>query len=69
MLQRKALQNSHVALMDINEQRLQSEIVFENWSPPGCAGQSFLHTNQREALDGADFVVVAFQIGGFEPVP
>ena len=26
-----------------------------------------LHTNQREALEGADFVVVVFQIGGFEP--
>ena len=25
------------------------------------------YSNQRKALDGADFVVVAFQIGGYEP--
>jgi alpha-galactosidase len=25
------------------------------------------HTDQRAALDGADFVIVAFQIGGFRP--
>ena len=25
------------------------------------------YSNQREALDGADFVVVCFQIGGYEP--
>lgn len=69
VLQREALQNSHVALMDINEQRLkESEIVFEKLvASLGVNASYSLHTNQREALEGADFVVVAFQIGGFEP--
>ena len=25
------------------------------------------HTNQRAALDGADFVITAFQVGGYKP--
>ncbi len=69
VLQRPALANSHVALMDINEQRLkESEIVFEKLvSSIGAGATHSLHTNQREALTDADFVVVAFQIGGYEP--
>ncbi|WP_420858919.1 alpha-glucosidase/alpha-galactosidase [Marivivens marinus] len=69
VLQREALKGAHVALMDINQTRLkESEIVFEKlvMSLDVPATHS-LHTNQREALEGADFVVVAFQIGGFEP--
>lgn len=69
VLQREALKGAHVALMDINQKRLkESEIVFEKlvMSLDVPATHS-LHTNQREALEGADFVVVAFQIGGFEP--
>jgi alpha-galactosidase len=69
VLQRDALKNSHVALMDINRQRLsESEIVFEKLvASLGVAATHSVHTNQREALEGADFVVVAFQIGGYEP--
>ncbi|WP_368344694.1 alpha-glucosidase/alpha-galactosidase [Pelagovum sp. HNIBRBA483] len=69
VLQRPALAGAHVALMDINEQRLkESEIVFEKLvSSVGAQATHSIHTNQREALEGADFVVVAFQIGGFEP--
>lgn len=69
VLQRPALAGAHVALMDINEQRLkESEIVFEKLvASVGAHATHSLHTNQREALEGADFVVVAFQIGGFEP--
>jgi alpha-galactosidase len=69
VLQRPALANAHVALMDINVQRLsESEIVFDKLvSSLGVAATHSLHTNQREALEFADFVVVAFQIGGFEP--
>lgn len=69
VLQRPALAGAHVALMDINEKRLkESEIVFEKLvGSLGAAATHSLHTNQREALEGADFVVVAFQIGGFEP--
>ena len=69
VLQRPALAGAHVALMDINEQRLkESEIVFEKLvASLDVPATHSLHTNQREALEGADFVVVAFQIGGFEP--
>ena len=69
VLQRDALKNAHVALMDINPERLaESQIVFEKLvSTLGVGATHSLHLNQREALEGADFVVVAFQIGGFEP--
>ena len=69
VLQRDALKGAHVALMDINEQRLkESEMVFEKLvSSLGAPATHSLHLNQREALEGADFVVVAFQIGGYEP--
>ncbi|WP_420587533.1 alpha-glucosidase/alpha-galactosidase [Marivita sp.] len=69
VLQRPALAGAHVALMDINEQRLkESEIVFEKLvASLDVPATHSLHTNQREALEGADFVVVAVQIGGFEP--
>lgn len=55
--------------MDINPERLgESEIVFEKLvATLGVGATHSLHQDQREALDGADFVVVAFQIGGFEP--
>lgn len=69
VLQRPALQSAHVALMDINRERLEeSEIVFNKLvSSLGVPTTHSLHTDRREALDGADFVVVAFQIGGYDP--
>ncbi len=33
----------------------------------GASGKITCHTQQKEALEDADFVVVAFQIGGYEP--
>ncbi|XPE43340.1 hypothetical protein ACNKHV_25760 [Shigella flexneri] len=33
----------------------------------GASGKITCHTQQKEALQDADFVVVAFQIGGYEP--
>lgn len=69
VLQRDALKGAHVALMDINEQRLnESEMVFNKLvASLNVPATHSLHLNQREALEGADFVVVAFQIGGYEP--
>ncbi|MBP1849572.1 alpha-glucosidase/alpha-galactosidase [Rhizobium halophytocola] len=69
LLHRPALQAATIALMDINTERLaESEIV------AGKIARSLqtrakveTYTDQRRALEGADFVVVAFQIGGFEP--
>jgi alpha-galactosidase len=69
VLQRPALAGAHVALMDIDETRLrESEIVFEKLVASLCVPATHsLHTDRREALDGADFVVTAFQVGGYDP--
>ncbi len=69
VLQRPALAAAHVALMDINADRLsESEIVarklIETLAVPATVST---HTDQRAALENADFVVVAFQIGGYDP--
>lgn len=69
VLQRPALAGATIALMDINPERLkESEIVAGKIiSTLGVNAKVETHSNQRKALDKADFVVVAFQIGGFEP--
>ena len=69
VLQWEALKSVHFSLMDINEQRLlESEMVFKKLvSSLEVQATYSLHTDQKEALREANFVVVAFQIGGFEP--
>jgi len=69
VLQREALSGAHIALMDINPVRLEeSEVVVRKIiSTLGARATTSTHINQREALDGANFVVVAFQIGGYDP--
>ena len=69
VLQWEALKGAHFSLMDINDQRLlESEMVFNKLvSSLGVQATYSAHTDQKEALREADFVVVAFQIGGFEP--
>jgi len=69
VLQWEALKGAHFSLMDINEQRLlESEMVFKKLiSSLEVQATYSLHTDQKEALKKANFVVVAFQIGGFEP--
>lgn len=69
VLQRPALSGAHVALMDIDEQRLnESEVVFQKMVNSLDVPATYsLHTDRRSALEGADFVVVAFQIGGYDP--
>jgi alpha-galactosidase len=68
-LQRPALAGARIALMDIDQARLEeSEIVARKLVRSlGVSASMETHTDQRKALDGADFVVVAFQIGGYEP--
>ncbi len=68
-LQFPALSDATIALMDIDTARLaESEIVARKLVQSTRATASVeTHTNQRAALDGADFVVVAFQIGGYKP--
>ncbi len=69
VLQRPALAGARIALMDINPQRLdESAIVARKLaSTLGASATVETFTDQRKALDGAHFVVVAFQIGGYEP--
>jgi alpha-galactosidase len=69
ILQRPALTGATVALMDINPERLEESksIAGRMIETLGVKAKIETHTNQRKALDKADFVVVAFQIGGYEP--
>jgi alpha-galactosidase len=69
ILQRPATSGATIALMDINPQRLEeSEVVARKIIRTLGVGASVeTHTDRKRALAGADFVVVAFQIGGYEP--
>ena len=69
ILQRPAISSATIAQMDINPQRLaESEIVASKLVRTlGVQARVETHADQRRALERADFVVVAFQIGGFEP--
>jgi len=69
VLQREALNGARVVLMDINQDRLeQSAVVARKMVKAlGVPAEITTTMNQREALDGADFVIVAFQIGGYDP--
>ena len=64
-----SLSNAEIALMDIDEQRLaESELVARRVVETLKAGASVTATtSRREALDGADFVMVSVQIGGYKP--
>ncbi|WP_298850190.1 alpha-glucosidase/alpha-galactosidase [uncultured Ruegeria sp.] len=64
-----ALADSHFALMDIDAQRLtESEAVARAMIRSASTGATVTtHTDRRAALDGADFVITAFQIGGYKP--
>ena len=69
ILHRPATSASTIALMDINPQRLaESEIVASKIIKAlGVKAKVETFSDQKKALQGANFVVVAFQIGGYEP--
>jgi alpha-galactosidase len=69
VLQRPALAGAHVALVDLNEQRLAESATIANKlvKTLGVPATVTTTTDQRSALDRADFVIAAFQIGGYEP--
>jgi alpha-galactosidase len=69
VLQRPALGGATIALMDVNPQRLDESAIVANKliSTLGVTAKVETYTDQRAALDKADFVVVAFQIGGYQP--
>jgi alpha-galactosidase len=69
VLQRPALAGSKIALMDIDPQRLQESesVAGKLVATLGVPAVIEAHSDRRRALDGADFVVTAFQIGGYDP--
>jgi alpha-galactosidase len=68
-LQMPALAASRISLMDIDRKRLEeSELVARKMiASLGVPATVETHMDQRRAIDGADFVIVAFQIGGYKP--
>ncbi|NBZ87726.1 alpha-glucosidase/alpha-galactosidase [Stagnihabitans tardus] len=69
ILSRPALANAEIRLMDINPERLaESEIIVGKLAQT-LGGKAKVRTfsNQRQALDGTDFVVCCFQVGGYDP--
>ena len=69
ILQRPALAGATIRLMDINPTRLEeSEVIAKKLiATLGVSATVETFSNQRQALDGTNFVVVCFQIGGYEP--
>jgi len=69
ILQRPALAGAELRLMDIDEQRLKESAVVAGKliATLGVAATVSTFTDRRASLDDADFVIVAFQVGGYEP--
>jgi len=69
VLQRPATSAATIALMDINAERLEESAIVAGKiiATLGVMATVETYSDQRRALDKADFVVVAFQIGGYEP--
>ena len=69
VLQRPALASAEIRLMDINPVRLEESEIIVGKMIQTLGGKATVSTysDQREALDGAEFVVVCFQIGGYDP--
>jgi alpha-galactosidase len=68
-LHKPALSGATIALMDIDTKRLEESALVARKlvASLGASAKVETHTNQRAALEGADFVIVAFQIGGYKP--
>ncbi len=68
-LHRPALSGATIALMDIDAKRLEESalVARKMVASLGASARVETCTNQRAALDGADFVIAAFQIGGYKP--
>ncbi|MEM9247523.1 MAG: alpha-glucosidase/alpha-galactosidase [Pseudomonadota bacterium] len=64
-----SLNGATFALMDIDETRLEESALVARKlvAASGQSAQIEATTDRRRALDGADFVVTAFQIGGYRP--
>lgn len=65
-----ALQESEIALYDIDHQRLkESEIMLKNINQNSNKNRARIisYIDRKEALKGANYVVNAIQVGGYEP--
>jgi alpha-galactosidase len=65
----EALRESEFALFDIDPQRLKdSEMMLNNLNRnTGGYGKIVAYTDRKAALRGADYVICAIQVGGYEP--
>lgn len=69
VLQVESLSGAHIALMDIDSERLNQSVavaqsMIQAFNVPATVTA---HLDQKEALDQADFVITAFQVGGYDP--
>lgn len=69
MLHFEALRDATIALMDIDADRLaeSAAVARKMIATMGTGARVETYADQRRALEGADFVVTAFQIGGYDP--
>lgn len=69
ILSRPALAQAEIRLMDINPVRLMESDVIVGKMAQTLGGKATVKTftSQRRALEGADFVVCCFQVGGYDP--
>ena len=69
MLLREPLADATIRLMDIDPGRLEDSavVVRKMVETLGIPAKVETHADRRAALDGANFVVTSFQIGGYEP--
>ena len=63
------LANAHLALFDIDEERLRTSEIVAHKIANAVAAKPLITSSldRREALDSADYVVSMFQVGGYEP--
>lgn len=65
-----SLSHADIALYDINQQRLrESELMLKTINKNANHSRAKIRTYQdrKEALTGADFVINAIQVGGYQP--
>ncbi len=63
------LGESEIALMDIDEERLElAEVMAKRAADYVCAAPKIkAYTDRKAALDGADYVINMIQVGGYDP--
>ncbi len=69
LLHISSFKNMHIALMDIDEDRLKlaKNLIDVVSSKLNAKPNITLHTNRREALENSDFIQTTIQVGGYKP--